>query len=346
MTNTPSRGPSDRNDLPGGDEVVDRLSRLHVAGPPVPVGGARSARRRANTRQAVWTTGVAAAVLAVMVAVPLSLGSSGEADQRPATPTPAPSVPTDAPTPTDQRPDPDPDPAPSTAATESGESSPPPVPRLTLLATSSGPLLAGDLADLQYEAFRTGDDGDSGGTVTWTLDPCEPTTYPQDTRRTGWASQEFFVGDSGTTQQVATYADEQEAADVVEAFRRVVDACWPGPDEATADLVWREYAESGSTGTAFAGIVRTVAPLGGDTSADLVRTSARTYAVAREGRAVALVQLTNDFFGGTVAAAQGDTRPEAGTPLDDDPAAAVQNELDQARTLATQLAAAAANTAG
>lgn len=341
----------------GPDPVADLLGGLRdgVAAPAPR--SAAAARRTASRRQGARLAAAGAAVAVLVVGVPLgvSLGATEAAPLPPsisqpsptaAAPTSAPPSSPDVPTPIPPAPSPSvgpTSPPPSSAAATAGDAAVP-GPRPTLgprptgaleVADSDGvPVTAGELAGVDLGTSEP-DDGETGvfGRATWSLDPCEPTAWPLDGARTGWASHGFAQGDGAYTREVAVYADEAAAEAALEAFRRVAEACWADPGDTSAALIWDETTPAGDEQTVFAGTLRAFDPEGIETWG---AREGMVWTAVRQGRTVALVTSADLHLGGWVAAVQGDTRSGAGS-AGDDAAGYVTFRLDDVRATAEQL---------
>ena len=309
----------------GSDQLAETLAGLRDGVDAPPPRSASAARRTASRRQGARLAVAAAAVAAVVVGVPLgvSLGaieaappvapSTEEPSLRPVEPSVTPVDPSLAPSvdpstglpPAPQEPETSTPPSAPPNSPDAGAVVRPPVEDLQVISSSTEAVTAGELAGAD---FGLGLDGGLFGRPNWSLDPCQPTAWPLDARRTGWASQGVSIGDGTETREVAVYAEEVDAVESLAAFRRVAEACWAEPGDLSASSIWVETTPEGDRATVFAGLVRTYDP---DLDDGYFGRDGMAWAAVRQGRTVALVTSADFYLGGWIAAVQGDTRPGA-----------------------------------
>jgi hypothetical protein len=85
-------------------------------------------------------------------------------------------------------------------------------------------------------AWRT----DNARGTEWLLDPCLPTDYPTDRRRTDFRTVSTEGPEYRHARQLGVYADAATAREVVAGFRRVLDACRTGDRDGN---IWRWETE-------------------------------------------------------------------------------------------------------
>uniref|UniRef100_UPI001BDC1828 hypothetical protein n=1 Tax=Pseudonocardia lacus TaxID=2835865 RepID=UPI001BDC1828 len=92
---------------------------------------------------------------------------------------------------------------------------------------------------------------------TWLLDPCSPTEYPTDARRTGFKTVSRTGPEFHEARQLATYPSVDDAAEVMAGFRRALAACSTGGTEQGGRWEWvtREEPTLGDEGLLAASTV-------------------------------------------------------------------------------------------
>lgn len=123
----------------------------------------------------------------------------------------------------------------------------------------------------------------------WALTPCDPTDYPSDADRTGFAGAMRASMESGENHQVATYDDSDAAQQAVDEMLAALEEC----SETTADeddggwtTAWTVEETDGGF-TAVAAIE--------DSSGEAVPGS-HVYVVQRRNNAVALSSIAGDIM--------------------------------------------------
>lgn len=144
----------------------------------------------------------------------------------------------------------------------------------------------------------------------WALDPCQPTDYPTDAKRTDFAGVTRTSVEYAESHQLATYPDAATAREVVDGFLRVLDACTERTDEESG---WTRFWNVEERGDGFVATANSESPEG------VVPLGGEAVAVERRGNAVALVRVTSEFL-----LERGDVPPDIVDPL----AAEVGRTLD------------------
>ena len=73
----------------------------------------------------------------------------------------------------------------------------------------------------------------------WALDPCNPTAYPSDQRRTAMRSLQRSGPEFAESLQLALYADASTAASVLAEFTSALNRCRDtSPDGGTTHWIW------------------------------------------------------------------------------------------------------------
>jgi len=86
---------------------------------------------------------------------------------------------------------------------------------------------------------------ETGTARSWLLDPCLPTAYPTDARRTGFKTVSQTGPEYQGARQLATYATPEDADEAMEGFRRALAACSTGRTEQGSAWEWVTRDERG-----------------------------------------------------------------------------------------------------
>jgi hypothetical protein len=81
----------------------------------------------------------------------------------------------------------------------------------------------------------------------WLLDPCRPTAYPTDSKRTSFRTVSRTGPEMRQARQLATFPDVGTAAEVLAGFRRALTACKTGGN-ASQGNAWRWATEDVNVG--------------------------------------------------------------------------------------------------
>lgn len=300
--------------------MAQELRRLGTRDWQPPAGGAAAAVRTARRRTGAGVAGLAAAVAAVALTVPLALDADTVASPLPpaasleaTTPAPSsePSLEAVAPTTAPPSAPPPATAAPSTPAVPVVAPSAAVVEPLVVPEPTDGPASAGTLAGLRVRDLEPGapilDIPDVELRTlgsSWASDPCGDDRADGDEARTGFYSA-VVPGDAALAWQAATYPRPADAQAALSALVEEVEAC-----RTDVGSVWRVWAGSASEGAVT--LVSYDVVEGPVEAGTVLPQWGEFYRLRLDGSTLVLSGRAGVNIGTGIAYALGDTRPEVG----------------------------------